>query len=112
MKVISNKNEMDLPIKIYRYDTFYKRLKGLMFQLRPIRDEGIFLIPCNSIHMFFMFFPIDVIFLNKDNQIVYLKENVRPWTFIPPIKQAKSALELPIGTIQKYQIAVGDCIKL
>lgn len=110
MKLITGKKQKSIPIKIYKYNTFFKRFRGLMFRLNPIDNEGILIDPCNSIHMFFMFFSIDVVFLNEQQQIVALKERVKPWTVIFPIKNAKSTLELPEGTIAKYSFAVGDSI--
>lgn len=110
MKVISKEQVLDVPIKIASYNTFWKRFRGLMFRLQPIMNEGILIHPCNSIHMFFMFFSIDVVFIDKNSEIVYLKENVKPWTAIFPIKKAQSALELPVGTISKFHFKVGDKI--
>ncbi|WP_428911917.1 DUF192 domain-containing protein [Niallia sp. Krafla_26] len=102
----------NIPIKVYQFNTFFKRLKGLMFRIRPIVEEGILLTPCNSIHMFFMFFPIDVVFLNEQYEIVSLHKNVKPWRVILPIKNAKSALELPLGTITNYSLQIGDTINI
>lgn len=99
-------------INLTIYNTFHKRFKGLMFRTRPLENEGIWLIPCNSIHMFFMFITIDVVFLNKDHQIEFLKSSVKPWTIIPPIKNAHSALELPEGTIKKYKLEKGDIVRM
>ncbi|OLO38951.1 hypothetical protein BTR23_10415 [Alkalihalophilus pseudofirmus] len=107
MKIISDHIGKHVPIIISRHDNFFKRFKGLMFRLKPISNEGILLTPCNSIHMFFMFFPIDVIFLNSRNEIIYTKEKVKPWSLIFPIKNATSVLELPTGSISKYSISVG-----
>ena len=112
MKVISQNKEISLPIKIDTYDTFFKRSKGLMFRLKPIKNEGILIAPCNSIHMFFMFFSIDVVFINKQNEVVFTKEHVKPWTAIFPIKDAYAVLELPVGTIKHYSINKGNKIEL
>ncbi|WP_458413555.1 DUF192 domain-containing protein [Schinkia sp. CFF1] len=108
LKLLTATLELELPIKIERYDTFWNRFRGLMFRLKPIIGEGILIDPCNSIHMFFMFFPIDVVFVNKIGEIIYMKENVKPWSVIWPVKHAKSVLELPVGTIVKYGIKVGN----
>ncbi|WP_258000482.1 DUF192 domain-containing protein [Bacillus sp. Marseille-P3661] len=112
MRLIETKRVHEIPIKIIKYTSFFKRFRGLMFRLKPIVNEGILIEPCNSIHMFFMFFPIDVVFLNKNNQIVYAKENVKPWTVIFPIKNAKSVLELPVGSISRYHIKAGSSINI
>lgn len=110
MKLIKENQTRIIPIKISKYNTFFKRLKGLSFKLKPINHEGILLTPCNSIHMFFMFFEIDIVFLNKNNQVIYYKENVKPWKIIFPVKQAVSALELPASFIRQHQINIGDFI--
>ncbi|MDX5474257.1 MAG: DUF192 domain-containing protein [Bacillaceae bacterium] len=108
MKIIDIEgNEVEVPITILTYNTFLKRLKGLMFRLKPIRDEGILLKPCNSIHMFFMFFSIDVVFINEASEVVFVKEQVKPWTLVLPVKGAVAAIELPTGTISKYEIERG-----
>lgn len=110
MKLVKKAETVDLPIKINRFDTFWNRFRGLMFRLKPLANEGILIDPCNSIHMFFMFFAIDVVFVNQNSEIVFFKEKVNPWTAIFPIKNAKATLELPVGTISKYQFKVGDKI--
>lgn len=112
MKICSKGVLKSLPIEIEIYDTFLKRFIGLMFRFNPIQEKGVLLIPCNSIHMFFMFFPIDVIFLNEKNEIVSLKENVKPWSVVFPIKDAHAALELPSGTIKSFRLEIDDILKM
>ncbi|MBU9721312.1 MULTISPECIES: DUF192 domain-containing protein [Bacillaceae] len=112
MQVITESNIRQVQITIHRYDTFFLRLKGLMFRFSPIKNEGILLYPCNSIHMFFMFFPIDVIFLNAKNEVILTKEAVKPWKVIFPVKQAIAVLELPVGSISQYEIQAGSVINV
>jgi uncharacterized protein len=101
-----------LPLKIKKCTTFLQRLRGLMFKRKPINNEGILLMPCNSIHMFFMFFSIDVVFLDKKNQVVAVKKNVRPWRIVLPVRNAYAALELPPGSVNKYHINEGAVIEI
>ena len=63
-----------------------------------------------SLHMFFVFFPIDVIFLDKENVVVEMKENFRPWTTYHPQKPAKYIIETPAHTIQNSKTGIGDII--
>ena len=112
LKLIAEDHIVEIPINISKYNTFFNRLRGLMFRLKPIVNEGIILEPCNSIHMFFMFFPIDVVFLDDQNRIVYLKENVRPWSVILPKKHAQSVIELPTETISHYGFTIGKGVQL
>jgi uncharacterized membrane protein (UPF0127 family) len=59
-----------------------------------------------------MRFPIDVIYLNKQNQVVHLAEDLRPWRFAPLRIAAASVLELPIHTIDRTQTVIGDMIDI
>ncbi len=63
-----------------------------------------------SLHMFFVFYPIDVLFLNKNKKVVQLKENFKPFRIIIPKKPAKYIIELPDKTIKKTNTRLGDTI--
>lgn len=110
--MIHKAKKIDLELRIIQATKFWSRMKGLLFHKTPIVDEGLLISKCNSIHMFFMRFPIDVVFLNQSNTVVKVFLNVKPWTFITPIRDACSTLELPSGTIDKNNICVGDMINL
>lgn len=99
-----------IPFSIKKANTFSKRLKGLMFKKDPLVNEGLWITPCNSIHMFFMKFSIDAIFLNKNGRVVKLVEGLKPWQIVSPVKDAHSVIELPIGTIQKLRLTPGELI--
>lgn len=90
-----NKNE----IKIIECKTFFKRLMGFMFKRKTI-DYGLLFDRCSSIHTFFMFQPIDVVLLDKDNNIIKTYEALKPNRVILPKKQVKKVLELPINSIK------------
>jgi uncharacterized membrane protein (UPF0127 family) len=83
------------------------RLKGLMFQNELPEGHGLWITPCNSVHMFWMRFALDAVFIAKDGTIVHLQENLKPWHLSPVIFKAHSVLEVPTGTIQKYHLTVG-----
>ena len=63
------------------------------------------------LHMIFVFYPIDVLFLNKEKVVVELKENFRPFTFYTPRKKAMYVIEMPENSIKKLKAEVGDKIK-
>ncbi|MBU8908043.1 DUF192 domain-containing protein [Desertibacillus haloalkaliphilus] len=102
--------EIATDIRLRQAQTFSKRLKGLMFRHKPLVNEGIVLYPCNSIHMFFMFIAIDVIFLDHHNQVIKAVPNVKPWRVLLPVKGAQTTLEVPLQTIIRYNITNGDMI--
>jgi len=97
-----------LPSRTAVCDTFAKRLRGLMFRRTPLApDEAAWLEPCDSIHTFFMKFPIDVLFLDRDGVVLAAYEQVRPWRIVPSVRGARVALELPAGAIESGAIRVG-----
>ena len=64
-----------------------------------------------SLHMLFVFYPIDVLFLNKNKIVVDKKENFMPFTFYKSKKKAMYAIELPDGIIKKTKAEIGDIIQ-
>ena len=64
-----------------------------------------------SLHMFFVFYTIDVLFLNKNKIVVDKKENFKSFTFYKSRKKAMYAVELPSGIIKKTKTEIGDKIK-
>jgi len=87
---------------------------GLLFRMRGLlgRDSlpqgtGIWLNPCNSIHMFFMRFPIDALFLDRNQRVVSVVSHLRPWRLVWPVKGASSCVEVPAGTADEWGIKPG-----
>lgn len=64
----------------------------------------------NGIHTFFMFFPIDVLFLDRTGRVVELIKELKPWRFYFPKQEAKWIVELQAGTIKKTSIEIGNQI--
>ncbi|MRG85806.1 DUF192 domain-containing protein [Salinibacillus xinjiangensis] len=108
MEIIRKNIKYEVPIDLKFYNTFWKRFKGLMFKVKPLKQEGIIILPCNSIHMFFMFFSIDVIFINDEQRVLKTVNHLKPWRVVTPVRGAVAAIELPKGTIQKYDIQPND----
>jgi uncharacterized membrane protein (UPF0127 family) len=59
-----------------------------------------------------MYFPLDIIFLSYDLEILSIIEGIKPWKVSKIISKANSVLELPIGTSAKTSSAVGDKITI
>lgn len=64
-----------------------------------------------SLHMLFVFYPIDVLFLDKNKIVVDKKENFKPFAFYNSKKKAMYAVELPNGTIKKTKTEIGDKVE-
>jgi len=107
---ITNKNIL-LAETVETADSFIKRLKGLMGSSYLEEGAGLLLVPCKSIHTWFMNYPIDVVFLDKRNVIVEILHSVPPYRIGPIVKEAFSALELKAGTCRTLDISSGDQVK-
>ena len=59
--------------------TFFERAKGLIGVKSLPPGEGLLILRCNSIHTFFMSFPIDAVFLDRNDNVVKAVRNIRPW---------------------------------
>lgn len=98
--------------KVRLANTFLTRLRGLMFTRRLAPGSGLWLRPCQGIHTFWMFYPIDAIFLDRELRIVRLVENLRPFRLTRPHFAAHSVLELEPGTISSRCLKVGDQLEV
>jgi uncharacterized protein len=82
---------------------------GLMGRARLPEQGGLLIYGCNGIHMMFMRFPIDAVFVDKKNVVVKTYERLLPWIGIVPfVWRADKVAELPVGTIQRHVIKPGD----
>lgn len=83
---------------------FSDRLIGLLGRHEIKENEALCIKPCKCIHMFFMRFPIDVAFVNASGAIIYLIENLKPWSITKKIKNSDYVIEMPVGAIKKKKI--------
>jgi len=98
--------------KIDLADSFLSRFMGLMFRKDP--EKGLILkLPSSrsrrgsAIHMFFMRFPLDIIFLDADKKIVDMV-SIKPWKTYTPKAPSKYVIELKEDSINKYKLEIGD----
>jgi uncharacterized protein len=83
------------------------RRKGLLGRTSLPQGEGLWIVPCEAVHTFFMKFPIDLVYLDRDKRVEKVRSNVRPWRMSACLS-AHSIIELPVGTIQSTQTAPED----
>lgn len=90
-------------------DNFLSRAKGLMFKQKLGKNKGLLMrfSFSRSIHSFFMRFPIDLIFLDKQKTVVELK-TLKPWKFYFPTSQSTWVLEMEAGAVKENAISIGD----
>jgi len=88
-----------------------KRRKGLLGRDGLAAGEGLWIAPCESVHTFFMRFPIDLVYLDREKKIKKASIAVGPWRMSACLL-AHSILELPAGTIAKTQSERGDTLEI
>jgi len=95
-------------------DTFFSRLKGTMFKKKL--EKGLILkLPTSrsrsgsAIHMFFVRFPLDIIFTDSEKNVVDTV-SIDPWKTYTPKKPAKYVIEMEKGTIKYSKTEIGDIL--
>ena len=88
------------------------RAAGLMLRRGLPAGEGMWITPCNGIHMFLMRFPIDAVFLDRRLRVVRVCEGLRPWRVVPWVFRAHSVLELPAGTVTDLSLQRGEPLEI
>jgi hypothetical protein len=88
-------------------DTSAKRRTGLLKHEKLEPGEGLWIVPCESVHTFFMKFPIDLVYLDRHHKVRKVSNAVRPWR-LSACLLAHSVLELPAATVKQSGTQVGD----
>ena len=112
MPVINLTKQTWLATKVRKADNFLTRLIGLLKRTHLGPEEALWLMPSKGIHTVGMKFPIDVLFLNKAQQILGLMPGMLPYRVSAVHFRAYSVLELPNGTIKKSQTEIGDQLEI
>ena len=98
-------------------ESLWARFMGLMGRPGLPPGDGLWLSGTNGIHMFFMRFAIDAVFLGRaaaegTRTVLSVHRAVRPWLgIIPLVRGADGVLELPVGTIESTGTQVGDLVR-
>jgi uncharacterized membrane protein (UPF0127 family) len=92
-------------------DTAPSRMRGLLGRSELEPGEGMLIRPTNSVHMFFMRFAIDVVFVDRELAVRKVVEKLRPWR-VAGCRGARAALELPAGAASRCGITVGERLSL
>ena len=92
-------------------DKPWSRMRGLLGRSSLPVGEGLLIKPCGSVHMFFMRFAIDVVFLDRELSVVGVVPELRPWRMAGR-RGAKVTLELAAGEAARRGIAPGMQLRL
>lgn len=91
-------------------ETARERLGGLLVKNKLKDREGLWLTPCNSVHTFGMKYSLDLVYVDKNNEVCGTSEDVKPWRMSLCFR-AQATIELVAGSISRFGIQKGDnCI--
>lgn len=90
-------------VQVFIADSFLKRLRGYMFYKKP-HHEAILFNSCNSIHTFFMKFPIDVLFVDENMVVVKKVEALKSGKMVMSVKSAVGTIEGEAGLFEKVKL--------
>jgi len=110
MKVINKTRQTILAENAVIAKTPSKRMIGLLNRKSFEQGEALIIKPCNSIHTFFMRFPIDLAFIDANNRITKTIHGMRPFRISGIYLKAVFCLELPTGTLEKTSTQPGDLV--
>lgn len=88
------------------------RLKGLLGTKSLQDGEALLIRPCQSVHTFFMAYPIDVLFIDGNSRVVHLYSSLMPFRVSRYVRRAKSVIELPAGIIERTGTQIGDLVAI
>jgi len=86
-------------------------MRGLLGRTGLEPGSGMLIDSAPSVHMFFMRFPIDVVFLDRDRKVVGVRHGLRPWR-VAGARGAVAALELPAGAAAAAAVEEGHVLVL
>jgi len=113
MLIVYNENrQCHLMVRGRAATNFWTRGKGLIGSPPLGEGEGLLIEPCNSVHCFFMSFPIDILYVDKEKRVLAMDHTMRPWQVGKIHWKSHAVVELPAGTLQRTGTEIGDRLSI
>jgi uncharacterized membrane protein (UPF0127 family) len=93
-------------VTVREADTAWTRMMGLLGRASLPEDEGLLLAPAWSIHTWGMRFPIDVVFIDREERVLRIVEVIRPWRLVSHWR-AHAVVELAAGRARALGLRAG-----
>ncbi len=111
-KIINLTRDITLSDNAVIADTLSGRIKGLLGRKKLKSGEALIIKPCNWVHTFFMRFPIDLLFIDRQERIVKIVRAIPPFRLSSISLGASYVIELPAESISSTQTKIGDHISI
>lgn len=112
IKIINISNGKIIAERGLLANNFFSRFKGLIGRDDLGYDEGLCILPCKSVHTCFMKFSIDVIFVDRNDKVCKIIQDLKPWKISGFVKNAKYVIEVPANKSEMLRIEVGDKVEI
>jgi uncharacterized membrane protein (UPF0127 family) len=89
-------------------DNWWSKGLGLMGTRSMAIGEGLWLPGISSIHTLFMHFPLDIVFLSKNMEVLKVQNWIKPGHFFVGCSRAAHTIELRAGTITSTTASIGE----
>jgi len=108
--VLNRTRERFVATNVAVANSYFRRLVGLLGKTRrwARAGQGLWIVPSHGVHTIGMLFPIDLIFLDREKNVVRLEEHVKPFRISIGSLRTYSVLELPAHTVFRTGTCVGD----
>ena len=110
MCVLNKTRERFVATNVAVADSYFSRLIGLLGKTKrwARAGRGLWIIPSHGVHTMGMLFPIDLVFLDREKNVVHVEEHVKPFRISRVSIRTYSVLELPAHTVFRTGTCVGD----
>ncbi len=110
MKLVDRNTGEVIATDIETAYSFWPRFKGLMLRKDMPEGSALHISPCPSIHTFFMKFSIDILYLNRKNEIIGMERALSPGKVGKRFTGGHSVIEFPAGSLHNSAVHVGDAL--
>ena len=112
VRLINQTKNTILAQDVFIANTPFKRIKGLLGRKVFLSGQAIILEPCNSVHTFFMRFPIDILFVDKNYKVIQAIPKFNPNRISRIYWHSSKVIELPAGRLVLTNTQVKDQLQL
>ncbi len=112
VRVINTTRNAVLAARAGFANSMLSRAVGLLGQDHLAEEGGLVIDPCTSIHMFFMRFAIDALYVSSDGVVLRVVPHLRPWRLGPLVLRSRYVVELPAGTAARTGTQPGDQLRV
>lgn len=112
MRVVDRDTGVVVADQLRPAHTHWTRMKGLLGTRSLPEGHGLWIKPCNQIHMYFMTYAVDLVFLDEDLRVVKLISNQPVSSISPKVAQAESVIELPVGSVDRAGLREGALLAI